>query len=212
MKNFQIKRTLNFRKFSVKTQEIIQNWKLVLPILSSVGGLVLGSHIAKGEGALYKFTEKYIQEFLINATSNDVQAHIYIQLLVPTVFAVILFFCGLSVYGGLICNIIPFVYSSAIGIVAYHFYSNYILKGLAYCVIIIFPYAILSLFSLILISVEGINMSQVLFKQLINLNSKKQDYNFVFYYKNCIKSYLFIIGAVVMKLLVDYLFAGIFSF
>lgn len=212
MTKISTKKTLNFHKFSVRIQELFLYWKFGLPVLFSIAGLIIGSGITKGEGWISNFFEKYIEEFLINTTGSDFKSDILIHLLFPSSFALVLFFCGLSVYGGMIANIIPFIYSSIIGIISYYFYSNYVLKGLAYCVIIVFPYAVLSLFSLILITVECINMSQVLSNNLNPKNKRMNDYSFTLYYKNCIKSYMFIILATILKTILNFLFIDIFAF
>lgn len=213
MNNLNIKKTLNLRRFSVNIRKILSYYNLFIPIICSILGLFIGSCIAKGEGWLYISVEKYILAFVLNQNINDLKLYLLSQMILPTVFSIILFFCGLSVYGCMISNFIPLIYSIIIGIITYYFYSNYVLKGLAYCVIIVFPYAILSLFSLILISVESVSMSQVLSRNLINSNNyKTSDYNFRFYCKSCLKSYLFIIAATVIKTFIDYLFIDIFVF
>lgn len=211
MTKINVKKTLNLHKYSLRVSSLISDWKFLLPIAFSLAGLAVGACVAKGEGDMYKFFSNYINQFLIENSTLPPISTFVIYLLIPTVFAVILFFCGLSIYGGLISNAIPFFYSLIIGTVTYYLYNNYTLKGLAYCVIIIFPYAVLSLFSLILITGECINMSQLLTKNL-NKNPRSSDYSFTFYYKNCLKSYVFIILATIVKTVLDSLFISLFSF
>lgn len=211
MTKINVKKTLNLHKYSIRVTDFISNWKFILPIGLSVFGLAVGANFAKGEGDIYNLFTEYLNKFLLENNTENIISNIIFYLLIPTVFAVVLFFCGLSVYGGLVANAIPFCYSLIIGAITYYFYNNYTLKGLAYCVIIIFPYAVLSLFSLILMTGECINMSQVLAKNL-SKNSKGNDYSFNFYYKNCLKSYIFIIAATVIKVILDSLFISLFSF
>jgi hypothetical protein len=58
---------------------------------------------------------------------------------------------------------------------------------------------------------ESIDMSQVLLKKLTR-SSRMSDYNFNRYYKNCLKSYVFIIIAAAIKTVLDGLFVGLFIF
>ncbi len=211
MNKIALKKTLNLHKYSVRAKGLILNWKFILPIAISIAGLTLGSCFAKGEGKLYLHLCGYIKEYLVNNYTENLYSSIIIYLLIPTIFAVLLFFSGLSVYGGIISNVIPAAYSFFIGLITYFFYSNYTLKGLAYCVIIIFPYAVLSLLSLIIITGESIIMSQQIVKNL-NRNSSTNDYSFKFYYINCMKSYSFIIIATVVKVFLERLFIGLFNF
>ncbi len=211
MEKITLKKTLNLHKYNLRVADIISNWKLILPIGFSVVGLVMGSCLAKGEGDVYLKISELIKQLLLNDSNKSVYASFIIFLLIPTVFAFAIFFSGLSIYGGIIANIIPAFFSFAVSIITYFFYSNYTLKGLAYCVIIIFPYAVLSLLSLILLTGESITMSQVLLKSL-NKNFRSENYKFSFYYKNCLKSYIFIILATILKIIIDKLFLGIFVF
>ncbi len=206
-----LKRTLNLHKYSIRVADIISNWKFILPVASSVAGLCFGSIFSKGEGRLYTHLGEYINNYILSSTFENVYSAFIIYLLIPTLFAIILFFCGLSVYGGIFANFVPASYSFCISIITYYLYSNFTLKGLAYCVLIIFPYAVLSVFSLILMTSECISMSQQLTKSL-NRNARNNEYNFNFYYKNCLKSYIFILIGAVIKTLLDSLFIGLFDF
>lgn len=211
MSIIKLKKTLNLHRFSVRVNDVFANWKIALPTIISVIGMVAGSYTAKGEGWTYSFIGRYIKLFLTEKTDVNFLSDIIIMFLIPASFAIILFFCGLSVFGGFIANAVPFLYSFIIGVTSYYFYLNYTLKGLAYCVILIFPYAVLSLFSLILMTGECINMSEY----LVNKTNRKNsiyDYSFKLYYLNFMKSFVFIVIAVIIKILLDTLFIGIFSF
>ncbi len=211
MNKIALKKTLNLHRYSVRVTDFISDWKFIVPIISAIIGLTCGSIFSKGEGELYSRLGSYIDSYILNNSFENIYSAFIIYLLIPTIFAIVLFFCGLSVYGGIISNLIPAVYSLIIGIITYYLYSNYTLKGLAYCVIIIFPYAVLSVFSLILITSECISMSQALTKSL-SKNTRGSNYSFNFYYKNCLKSYVFIIVAAVIKTVLDSLFISLFRF
>ncbi len=211
MEKLKIKKPLSLHKYSIRINDIMSDWKFILPVIISVAGIFVGSLMAKGEGVLYfKFCE-LIKSYILNSQSENLYLNFIIYLILPTAFAVLIFFTGLSVYGVLIVNTVPFVYSTTVSILIYFIYSTYTLKGLGYIVIMILPYAILTLFSLILLTGESISMSQQIMKTL-SKSKRIKDYNFNFYYKNCLKSYVFIIVASIIKITMDKLFFGLFVF
>ena len=206
-----IKKTISLHQFSIKLNGFISDWKFVVPLIFSVTGIVLGSVTAKGERGIYlklgELTHQYI--------SSDIDVSLYgnfmIHLLLPTIFAVMIFFSGLSVYGFFAVNFIPLSYSFIASTIVYFLLDTYTLKGLAYIAIMIMPYCILSLVSLIAITGESIMMSTLLIRTL-GKSKRMNDYNFAVYYKNSIKYYLLIILAVVVRVLINMLFRNIFIF
>lgn len=212
MKKLDFKRTLNLHEYNIRFQRIFSDWKFMLPLSVSVIGILTGTALIRGESSLYNKAEYLIEEYLLANNYTTVPISIIIHLLIPTLLAVIIFFMGLSVYGGLISNVIPFIFSTFIGIITYYMYSEYTLKGLAYCVIMLLPYTTLSLYSLLLITAESICMSQYLLNLLSRKRRKTLDYSINKYYINSIKSYVIIIIASVVKTGIEYLFVGLFSF
>lgn len=205
------KKTLNLHKYSVKVNDFISNWKFILPVIFAISGLFIGCFTGKGQGGAYqKITEYFTSIISVNAGSTVLSEFIK-ALLLPTVFAAIAFFLGLCVFGGLIVNTVPMAYGFLIGVISYYLYLNYTLKGLAYCVILIFPYAVISLFAIIMFCRESISMSECLIKS-ISKSNKFCEYNFSVYYKKCLKNYLTIILSAIVKAVLDYLFIGLFSF
>lgn len=211
MNNIKIKKTLNLHKYSLRVNDIMLNWKIILPLIFAVAGIVCGAVIAKGEGALYRKLCETVIHYILNGSERNIYENILIYLLIPTSFAVALFFSGLSVFGVLTSVSVPLAYSFINSMLVYYFYSEYALKGLAYTVIILFPYIIISLYSLIIITGESISMSGYLLNTM-SKSSGKADYNFKMYYKQTAKGYLFIIISVAIKTIVDGLFIDLFAF
>lgn len=211
MEKIRFKKPVSLHKYSVKINGFMADWKFILPVLFSIFGIFIGSLTAKGEGELYLKLCNLIKIYLLNAQAENIYINFLIYLILPSTFAVIIFFTGLSVYGILFVNVIPFAYSSALSVLVYYLYNDYALKGLGYIAIMILPYGILTLLSIILLTGESISMSQQIMKTL-SKSKRIKEYNFTFYYKNCLKSYLFIIVATVIKILMDKLFFGLFIF
>lgn len=211
MSTLGVKKTLNLHKYSVRVNDFVLDWKIILPVLFSVSGLIIGCMYAKGEGALYSKVTLYFSQSVINQTVTQLVPYLLKSLLIPSVFAGLLFFFGMSAYGGFIASIFPMIFACFTGIISYYMYLNYTLKGLAYCVIIVFPYAVFSLISIILCTAESINMSELILRS-ISKSKKFSDYSFNAYYKSYIKNYAYILLAAVIRLIMEYLFGGLFSF
>ncbi len=211
MKKIKIKKTLNLHKYSIRVNNVILDWRLILVLISTVSGIIIGSLTAKGEGGLYLKVEGFINNYLLNIQAGTTYSVFIIYLLIPTVFAMILFFSGMSLIGIPAACIIPFSFTLISSIVIYYMFDIYALKGLAYIVMMLLPYIIISLLSLVLLSVETIKMSQYLIRT-ISKSKRNMNYNFTVYYKNYLKSYAFIIIACIVKITIEKLFVGLFVF
>ncbi|MDD6276174.1 MAG: hypothetical protein PUB20_05070 [Clostridia bacterium] len=210
MSVISLKKTLNLHKYSVKAKDFLLNWNYMVPLIISLTGIILGCKIGKDARGVYLIISKgYCDIFLGNNFSLGSD---FIQsLLISTIFAGILFFFGLCAYGAVISNAVPFCYGIMIGIVSFYFYQNYTLKGLAYCMILVFPYAVLSLYSINLCCRESINMANMIIHK-ISSKERYIDYSFNTYITRFFKSYLYIPAAAVLKTVLDYLFIDIFTF
>lgn len=211
MEKMLIRKPLNLHGYKLKINNFMPNWKFILTIIFSIIGIFLGSSAAKGEWLLYIKLTEFVQNFMINSDVSLLYGKFFVYLLVPTVFAVVLFFIGLSVCGCFCANFFPMLYGFIISEIVYYFFENYSLKGLAFVVIMIIPYSVLSLCSLIMLCSESVSMSQTLLKTL-GKSKRISDYNFAKYYKNSLRSYLVIILAVVIWFVMQKLFSSIFIF
>lgn len=187
------------------------DWKFIIPIIFSVAGIIFGSLTAKGERGIYLKLSELINQYILSDTSVSLYENLTVHLLLPTIFAVAIFFFGLSVYGCFTVNVIPLVYSFIVSMIVYFLFETYALKGLAYVAIMLLPYGILSLVALIMLTGESIGMSQLLVKTL-GKSKRLSDYSFGVYYKNSLKYYLLIILAVAVRIIMYKLFSSIFVF
>lgn len=206
-----MKKTLNLHKYSLRVNKIIINWKIIIPICIAAIGLFFGCIAGKGERAVYLKVISFFKDAVINAPEQALLPEYIKYLIYPTIFAGILFFCGMSAYGGFIANLVPFVYLNIIGMISYYMYSTFNLKGLAYCVILLFPYTALSATGIILCASECFNMSDLIIKS-ISKNNKHTDYSFTEFYQKFFRNYFIIAVSAAVKILLDRLFIALFSF
>lgn len=211
MSTLSLKKTLNLHKYSVRVNDFVLNWKIIIPASFAVTGLIAGCLLGKGEGAVYLKITSYFSETVMSRQFEKILPYFLSCLIVPSVFCGLIFFFGLSAYGGVFTNFFPFVFGGGVGTVSYYMYSTYTLKGLAYCVILIFPYAVLCMISIVLCTSESISMSDVILRS-ISKNPKFPDYSFKQYYTGYLKNYVYILLAAALKIVLDYLFGAVFNF
>lgn len=205
------KKTLNFHKYSLKATEIMSNWKLFLPIIFSFAGIISGCIGGKGEGKLYLKITDYFTTVILTRDITSIGSEFLIYFVFPAVFLIVIFFLGLSVFGALITNVMPLIYGYIIGCISFFLYNEYTLKGLGYCIIMIFPYGTLCLLAIVLCCRESINMSEYIMKS-ISKTTKFPNYGFAVYYKSFFRNLIFIVGASALKTILEYLFGGLFAF
>ncbi len=205
------KKTLNFHKYSLKATEIMSNWKLFLPIIFSFAGIISGCIGGKGEGKLYLKITDYFTTVILTRDITSIGSEFLIYLIFPAVFLIVIFFLGLSVFGAVITNVMPLIYGYIIGCISFFLYNEYTLKGLGYCIIMIFPYGTLCLLAIVLCCRESINMSEYIMKS-ISKTTKFLNYGFAVYYKSFFRNLIFIVGASTLKTILEYLFGGLFAF
>lgn len=206
-----LKKTLNLHKYSIRVNNIFLNKKIITPTIFALLGLAAGCIYSKGDGAFYLKLTSWFSETVLNESLTALLPFALRLLLPPTLAVGLAFFFGLSAFGGFISNLLPSSYAFIVGIISCYMYKTYTLKGLAYCVIMLFPYAVLTLTSIIICTSESISMSEVILR-CISRSNKFTDYSFSKYYKSLFKGYIYTIIAVGVKLVIDYLFGGLFAF
>lgn len=204
------KKTLNLHKYSLKFSEILSNWKIILPLIFSLIGIVIGCYEGKGESGLYFKITDYFTSVILNSDRLTLGTSLLYYMIFPCIFFVIIFFLGLSVFGTVITNAVPLCLGYIIGCISFYQYSLYNLKGFGYCIIMIYPYCILTLLAVILCCRESINMSQLIVGSISK--AKLPSYSFTTYYKSFIKNLALIFAASAVKTALNYLFGGLFVF
>lgn len=205
------KKTLNLHKYSIKVNDFLSNWKIIIPVIFTFAGIISGCVGGKGEGKLFLRITDYFTSVILSRDITSVGSEFLIYLIFPIVFLIIVFFLGLSVFGSLLTNAMPLIYGYIVGCISYFLYTEYTLKGLGYCIIMIFPYGTLCLLSIVLCCRESINMSEYIMKS-ISKTTKFLNYGFAVYYKSFFRNLIFIVAASAIKTILEYLFGGLFSF
>lgn len=205
------KKTLNLHKYSIKVNDFLSNWKIIIPVIFSFAGIISGCIGGKGEGRLFSIVTEYFTNVILPRNSLSIGTEFIFYLIIPAIFLIAVFFLGLSVFGALLTNVVPLTYGYLVGSITFYLYNNFTLKGLAYCLIMIFPYGVLCLLSIVMCCRESISMSEYIVKS-ISKTGKFLNYGFAYYYKSFLRNFIIIIIASAIKTILEYLFGGLFSF
>lgn len=172
---------LNLHSLKQKVKGVEFNWIMLILITLFFIGLIFGSFSVKNSNSFLteKITELYSAYLSQKDTFSSVIIFMYTFLLSMTA-VVISFFTGLCALGIPFIVLVPFVSGAVIGTISGFVYETYLLKGLGYCAIIIFPAAAISLVSLISSCKESLLMSGNMLSILATGRAKEQ---------NCFKSY-----------------------
>lgn len=193
-----------------KTDKIFQNRKIVIPSIIAISGIFFGSFNAKGEGLLYK----KITDIFINVLfSNEIKIsqEFFNSLIIPMIIFFLEFVLGMSIIGTLIINVLPFCYGYLIGQITYFLYSTYSLKGLAYSVLILFPYAVITMLAIIMNCMTSIKLSQSLLGSVLK-SGKNCFFEFKEYSICLLKYFIILLIGVVIKTVLSYFLSGFFNF
>lgn len=206
-----MKKTLNLHKYSVRVNSLMPNRKIIIPAIFVFAGITAGCINGKGEGTAYHKIIDIFISLVLNKEAGTLFSETVKYVMFPSVFAALIFFSGLCAYGMLTSNFFPFAFSYLTGIISYYMYNTYMLKGLAYCVIMIFPYAVLCTAGIMFCTAESMNMSEIILQNLTG-RIKNNDYSFKIYCKKFLINYIVIAAGAIIKLLLGRLFSGLFLF
>ncbi|MCH5190777.1 MAG: stage II sporulation protein M [Oscillospiraceae bacterium] len=145
-----------------------EKYKVIFAFLSIVA-VLCGSLI-------YKNYPNDTVNTIIAEKLNFLQSESYIQILLyfiklDIIFISISFFAGTSFMGSSISFLPPFLKCVLIGYIGSYFYNEFELKGVLFCLLLLYPYFIITTASLIFASNESVYMSTYIFKTITNKNT-----------------------------------------
>ncbi len=188
------------------------NWLLYLLVILFFVGLIFGSFTVKNSEnfIIQKINDFYMNYLTSKYTLNSLS--VFLNTLLLTSLAVIVtFFIGLCAVGIPFVALIPLVSGALIGIVSGNIYETYLLKGLGYCAIIIFPTAAISVGAILFACKESMLMS----KSMLALLSGRRIQPEQSFKNYCIHFAVFIVItalAALLETILTNLFIHLFSF
>ena len=208
-------KTLNFHQLNKRIRPIKpikSDWIIIMLIIIFFTGLLIGAYMIKnGENT---FTSKIVESY---TSFTEVSQSKSFTILFFKLFSIgsgvilLMYFTGLCALGIPFVTIIPFIAGLFIGIISGFYYKHYMLKGLGYCMIIIFPSMILFCASMLIACKGSIKMSRNMLNLLSMRRSQPQES-----FKSYTVNYLILILITALSCLVytilTKLFSGIFGF
>ena len=167
---------LNLHSLKQKVKGIEFNWLMFILILLFFIGLIFGSFSVKNNNSFLttKITEIYSNYLLQKNTFSSLM--IFMNTFLLSMSAVVVsFFTGLCALGVPFIVCVPFISGAVIGTISGFVYETYLLKGLGYCAIIIFPAAAITLVSLISSCKESLIMSKNMLSILATGRNQQQN-------------------------------------
>lgn len=140
----------------------------VLSCTAAVFGIIFGVVLqAVGENVGNETADIFSRFYTLNA-ARSVPGIFLSSFAVNMLIIAFLMFLGFSSVGFIFVYVAPLFKGLGIGSVCSYIYSAYLLKGVTYCALLIFPASVLSLLAIILACNESIQMSQDILRLIKN--------------------------------------------
>lgn len=145
-----------------------EKYKIIFAFIS-MAAILCGSLI-------YKNYPNDAVNSIISEKLDFLQNSSYIQIILYFIkldiaFVAISFFAGTSFIGSTVSFLPPFLKCVLIGYIGSYFYNEFELKGVLFCLLLLYPYFIITTASLIFASNESVYMSKYIFKTITSKNT-----------------------------------------
>lgn len=163
--------TFNLHSVRKKIRNYSTNWQIYVLLTLFLIGMIAGSFAVKGEGTLItkKISDIYM-DYLSTKSSISGMSVFLNTFLLSSSAILLTYFIGLCAIGIPFVALVPILAGAFIGIISGHIYETYMLKGLGYCSIIIFPAAIITVAAILFACKESFLMSVT----MLNLLSQRR--------------------------------------
>ncbi len=205
-------KTLNLHQLQRKLREYTANWPLYTLILLFLFGLILGVFsVRQGENGVTRLLIERHTAWLEGAPQRSAAGVFLASFAGSAAMLLATYFTGLSAVGIPFVGLLPAGFGFWLGAVSGHFYRTYLLRGLGYCAVIVFPPAILSIAALIYACRESVRMSYLMVQMLSQRRApsdpsfRQYSLRYIWYLAVCAASALVSVG-------MQKLFLGIFRF
>lgn len=168
--------TLN-KTISQTLVSLKESWRIILLLSLFICGLIIGSFVVKNNDSIMSNQlESIIKSGITTKNNSQFWEVFFNSITVNLVFLISAFSLGLCAIGIPFISLIPLIKGFGLGISGAYIYSNYSVKGVCYCLLILFPAQIISSALLIYACNESYYMSGDLFFSLNNsLNLKEKN-------------------------------------
>lgn len=204
--------TLNIHSLHQKAKSFYSNRNIIILVLLFLAGLIYGAFAVKSQNSFLYSKIMPLYMSYVKSKSNLSDLNIFFTtLLLNSSIIVSAYFTGLCAIGIPFVAMLPAVSGIFIGSVSGYIYQTYMLKGLGYCGIIIFPSAAITVASIIFAGRESMLMS----KNMLNLLSQRHNQKYEDFKSYSVRFVIYVslaaLGALI-ETVMSHLFIGLFSF
>lgn len=156
-----MKRTNRCHRERKKLQGMLAaNWQMLLLLLLFVLGMAWGCTAVKNSSdTLDGMLKTVLSGFVTNRAEHSFFATLFNALLPSLFLTLVVFLSGLSPAGLPVIAAVPMFRGFGLGVVSGYLYQTGGLKGVAYCMLTLYPHSILSVTALVLCCLEAGRMS-----------------------------------------------------
>mgnify|MGYP003289293490 CR=1 FL=1 len=142
-------------------KDILKNSKIYLLVLLFTAGILIGSlFVSSSTGLSISNLNNIISAYVRAKTEQGILQNFIMSASVNMVLSVLSVFLGFSLIGYPFVAWLPFLKGMGVGAFSGYMYLNYKMTGLAYCVILIYPGAIVSALAYILSCCDSFEYSK----------------------------------------------------
>lgn len=180
---------------------VYQNYRLLIFCFAFILGLLIGSLVVKNsDSTINNLVSETFDTYISNRTGQTFFKTFFYSFTSLLPYLLVAYFLGVSIIGVFFVPFVALVRGLGIGLLSGFLYSTYSLRGIAFTVLLIAPYCLVSTFGLILACRESFGFSLMLLKAAsakggaINIHNDYRLY--------CIR-YLFIIIIFIVSAFLD---------
>ena len=191
---------VNLKHFKIGFDFIRQNWKLIILTLCFIVGIILATVSINKTGYIFNWLNKIPQNYIQLRASKDFFKIFINSLSADFCFLLVIFIFGSSVDGVTLVPLTVCIKGYLLGYLISYIYSEYELKGIAFCALIVIPPTIVAVICFFIFSKYAMCFSlRVINVTMPNVNGK----NLNLHFKQFVKQLFIIVIPIIFSALCD---------
>lgn len=190
-----------------------KNRRILIMMLLFAAGMIIGAvSLKRADSYLSGAFSDMFSVYIRSKSSQSLGMNFINSLAVNAAFMLAVFVFGLCAVGLPLICILPIIRGVGIGMLSGYLYSNFALRGLSYCVLVIYPGLIPAIFALLLACSAGINSSYEMLLSLSSAKAQRGEGSIKIYCMRFLIICILIVLAAVTDAAASRLFCRLFSF
>ena len=190
-----------------------KNRRILIMMLLFAAGMIIGAlSLKKADSYLSGAFSDMFSVYIRSKGSQSLGMNFINSLAVNAALMLAAFVFGLCAVGLPLICILPIIRGVGIGMLSGYLYSNFALRGLGYCVLVIYPGLIPAIFALLLACSAGINSSYEMLLSLSSAKAQRGEGSIKIYCMRFLIICILIVLAAVTDAAASRLFCRLFSF